>query len=84
MSVRRLCTGCGEDQTPLGRGLASLTNARGIGLGLYCETCLPLVRAAVAAVDRRHGAVITPDGCYLASPRGTPHDPAAYALPRPA
>lgn len=84
MNVRRLCTGCGEDQTPFDRGLASMANARGTSLGLYCETCIPLVRAAVAAVDRRHGAVIAPDGRYLASPRGTPHDPAAYALPRPA
>lgn len=84
MNVPRICSGCGTDQTPLGRGLEVVRNAHGTGLGLFCAPCVPVMRAAIAAVDRRHGAVIAADGTYLASPRGAPDHASAYLpIPRP-
>ncbi len=74
--VRRICTACKVDQTPLGRTLSEMRNARGVGTGLFCEDCHPAAVAHVQAIDRQHGALITPEGTYLCAPRGTPlHTP---------
>lgn len=82
--IRRICAGCTLDQTPLGRGLHSVRNARGVSLGLFCEDCVPDVMAHIAAIDRQHGAHITADGRYLCAPRGTPFDTPYPARPRAA
>jgi hypothetical protein len=76
--VRRVCQGCNRDQTPLERGLESVRNARGISIGLYCATCVPIAREAVESVNRQHGLVRDAKGQQLCGPRGTPSDPAVY------
>ena len=69
--VRRECSRCHQDQTPRGRGIYEMRNPKGHGVGLFCEDCMPKVKALVDDMARWHGAHIV-DGRYLSSPRGTP------------
>ena len=71
-SVRRTCSRCRQDQTPLRRGIHAVCNPKGHSVGLFCEDCIPVVRALVEDLARCHGAYIVA-GRWLASPRGTPN-----------
>ena len=54
-TLKRICSLCGVDRTPLGGGLSQINDRRGEGVGLFGQCCSLAVLTAIRDSPRAYG-----------------------------